>query len=87
MRVTVDRGILSALLICHAVARVCRKPITAAWRATDVRRGCRCGRDERSASSPRGRASHFATVRTPAASAARRCVQPRRRTRVMSNRR
>jgi hypothetical protein len=77
-RVTVDGGTPNAAPICHAVARVLSNATIAASVVAAMRRGCRCGRDERSASSRRLRMSHFATVRTltPAAAVACRCVQP-----------
>jgi hypothetical protein len=50
MRVTVDRGIRNAALICQAVARDRRSATIVASTRGDVRRGWRCGRDERSTS-------------------------------------
>jgi hypothetical protein len=82
-RVTVDRGIRSTRLICHAVARVRRTATITASVVGLVRRGWRCGRDERSARLEVARRNHLATVRTltPAAAAAAAWVQPSRRTR------
>jgi len=87
-RVTVERGIPSAVLISHAVARVRRNRTIVVSSTRLVRVGLRRGRDERSSSSL-ARPNHFATVRTltPAAAAARRCVHPSLRTRSTSSRR